>query len=77
MEVDITKITPNRFQPRKVFDATAIKELAETIQNHGLLQPIIVREYEPSKYEIIAGERRFRAVNELKWEKIPAIIEKK
>ncbi len=76
MEVDITKITPNRFQPRKVFDATAIKELAETIQNHGLLQPIIVREYEPSKYEIIAGERRFRAVNELKWEKIPAIIEK-
>lgn len=76
VEVDITKITPNRFQPRKVFDATAIKELAETIQNHGLLQPIIVREYEPSKYEIIAGERRFRAVNELKWEKIPAIIEK-
>lgn len=76
VEVDITKITPNRFQPRKVFDPEAIKELAETIQTHGLLQPIILREYEPAKYEIIAGERRFRAVSELKWDKIPAIIEK-
>lgn len=76
VEVDITKITPNRFQPRKVFDPEAIKELAKTIQTHGLLQPIILREYEPAKYEIIAGERRFRAVSELKWDKIPAIIEK-
>ena len=60
VEVDVTKITPNRFQPRKVFDPTAIKELAETIEAHGLLQPIILREYEDDKYEIIAGERRFR-----------------
>lgn len=76
VEVDVTKITPNRFQPRKVFDPTAIKELAETIEAHGLLQPIILREYEDDKYEIIAGERRFRAVNELQWEKVPAIVEK-
>lgn len=76
VEVDVTKITPNRFQPRKVFDPTAIKELAETINAHGLLQPIILREYEDGKYEIIAGERRFRAVNELQWEKVPAIVEK-
>lgn len=76
VEVDVTKITPNRFQPRKVFDPTAIKELAETIEAHGLLQPIILREYEDDKYEIIAGERRFRAVNELQWEKVSAIVEK-
>ncbi|KIS04364.1 nucleoid occlusion protein [Paucilactobacillus wasatchensis] len=76
VEVDVTKITPNRFQPRKVFEPNAIKELAETIQEHGLLQPIIIREFEPNKYEIIAGERRFRAVSELQWDKIPAIIEK-
>ncbi|KRM11634.1 nucleoid occlusion protein [Paucilactobacillus suebicus] len=76
VEVEVAKITPNRFQPRKVFDPTAIKELAETIQEHGLLQPIILREYEEGKYEIIAGERRYRAISELGWEKVPAIVEK-
>lgn len=76
VEVELTSITPNRFQPRKVFDPTSIKELAETIADHGLLQPIILREYEPGKFEIIAGERRFRAVTELEWEKVPAIVEK-
>lgn len=68
-------IVPNRFQPRKVFQEEAIKELAATIKDHGLLQPIIVREYEHGKYEIIAGERRFRAVTtQLNWEKVPAIV---
>lgn len=76
VEVEVSKITPNRFQPRKVFEPTAIKELAETIEAHGLLQPIILREYEDGKYEIIAGERRFRAVNELGWERVPGIVEK-
>lgn len=76
VEVAVDHITPNRFQPRKVFDPVAIKELAETIDAHGLLQPIILREYDPGKYEIIAGERRFRAINELKWTKVPAIVEK-
>lgn len=76
VEVAVDQITPNRFQPRKVFYPQAIKELADTIDEHGLLQPIILREYEPSKYEIIAGERRFRAISELNWTKVPAIIEK-
>jgi len=76
IEVNREDITPNRFQPRKVFDQESIKELAETIQEHGLLQPIIIREYEAGKYEIIAGERRFRAMTELQWEKVPAIVEK-
>ncbi|WP_416353842.1 nucleoid occlusion protein [Agrilactobacillus fermenti] len=75
-ELPVAAIVPNRYQPRKVFKADSINELAETIESHGLLQPIIVREYEPDKYEIIAGERRFRAVGKLGWEKIPAIVDK-
>lgn len=74
--VPVSAIMPNRFQPRQVFDERRITELAETIKDHGLLQPIVLREYEPEHYEIIAGERRFRAVNELKWDTVPAIIQK-
>lgn len=74
-ELPVSAIVPNRFQPRKVFQEDAIKELAATIKDHGLLQPIVVREYERDHYEIIAGERRFRAVTtQLNWTKIPAII---
>lgn len=75
-QVPLTAIVPNRFQPRRVFEATAIEELAGTIAEHGLLQPIVLREYEPDKYEIIAGERRFRAVTSLHWQTVPAIIQK-
>jgi ParB family chromosome partitioning protein len=74
-ELPTAAIVPNRFQPRKVFQEEAIKELAATIKDHGLLQPIIVREYERGQYEIIAGERRFRAVTtQLNWDKVPAIV---
>lgn len=76
IQVPIATIISNRFQPRKVFSKDSIQELAETIQEHGLLQPIILREYEAHKYEIIAGERRFKAVESLKWDKIPAIVRK-
>lgn len=76
VEIPLDQIEPNRYQPRQVFDKTRIQELAQTIQEHGLLQPIILREYEPAKYEIIAGERRFRAMKLLKWEKAPSIVEK-
>lgn len=74
-QIPLTSIVPNRFQPRHVFDQHAIAELAQTIDEHGLLQPIVLREYETDKYEIIAGERRFRAVTLLNWETIPAIID--
>lgn len=76
VEIPLDQIEPNRYQPRQVFDKQGIQELAQTIQEHGLLQPIILREYEPAKYEIIAGERRFRAMKLLNWEKAPAIVEK-
>lgn len=73
-EVALKQIVPNRHQPRKQFGDESISELAETIAAHGLLQPIILREYEPRHYEIIAGERRFRAVQALAWRQIPAIV---
>ena len=68
-KISVNQIIPNRFQPRQIFAQEKIDELADTIKDHGLLQPIILREYEPGKYEIIAGERRFRAIQTLKWEK--------
>ena len=67
---------PTNTSPGRFFDQTEIQELAQTISEHGLLQPIVVREFRPGEYEIIAGERRFRAVKLLQWEKIPAIVEK-
>lgn len=73
-KVAVSQIIPNRFQPRQVFSQQKISELAETIKEHGLLQPIVLREYEPQKYEIIAGERRFRAVRYLGWEEVDAIV---
>lgn len=76
VRIPVTAIIPNRFQPRQVFDETGIAELAATIADHGLLQPIVLREYEPQKYEIIAGERRFRAIYSLHWADVPAIIQK-
>lgn len=74
-EIILKKIVPNRQQPRKQFSNESISELADTIAAHGLLQPIILREYAPEQYEIIAGERRYRAVQALGWQKIPAIID--
>lgn len=76
VDIKLDQIIPNRYQPRQVFDKDGIRELAQTIDEHGLLQPIVLREYEPAKYEIIAGERRYRAMKLLQWETAPAIIEK-
>ena len=66
-------IIPNRFQPREVFDDQALKELAVSIKEHGVIQPIIVRQVE-NKYEIIAGERRYKASTMAGLTKIPAIV---
>ena len=66
-------IIPNRFQPREIFDEKALKELAVSIKEHGVIQPIIVRSVN-GKYEIIAGERRYKASALAGMTKIPAII---
>ena len=74
LEIDLKKISPNRFQPREEFDQVKIDELAESIKKHGVLNPIIVREMGLEKYEIIAGERRFRAAQAAGLEVVPAIM---
>ncbi|MCO6532190.1 MAG: nucleoid occlusion protein [Lactobacillus panisapium] len=72
-DIELTKIIPNSYQPRREFSDESIRELASTLDKEGLLQPIVVRE-QGDKYEIIAGERRYRAAKHLGWEKIPAIV---
>lgn len=75
IQLPVHKIGPNRFQPRSTFNEERIKELAQTIHTHGMIQPIVVRGLdEDNSYEIIAGERRWRAVQLLYWETIPVII---
>ena len=77
-EIELDKIMPNRYQPRHTFSDESIEELATTLKEQGLLQPIILRkpaDGPEGEYEIIAGERRFRAAQSLKWAKIPAIVE--
>ena len=73
-ELALSRLRPNRYQPRKVFEPSKIEELAATISEHGLLQPIVVRRADGDCYEIIAGERRFRAAKSLGWSAIPAIV---
>lgn len=73
-ELPIVDITPNPKQPRTVFDEDALAELVYSIKEIGLLQPIVVRRREPGKYEIVAGERRWRASQMAGLTLIPAII---
>lgn len=73
-KIPIDEIIPNRFQPRTIFDDEKIEELSRTIHTHGIIQPIVVRPLEDGQYEIIAGERRWRAMKKLGWDLVPAII---
>lgn len=74
IQIPVEQISPNRYQPREIFNESKIKELAQTIHTHGMIQPIIVREINKDEYEIIAGERRWRAVQSLGWEEVSAIV---
>ena len=71
--VKITKVEPNREQPRKNFDEDALQELADSIKQFGLLQPIMVQDRK-DHYEIIAGERRWRAAKLAGLKEVPVII---
>ena len=70
----LSMIDPKSDQPRKYFDKEALEELSESIKENGLLQPILVREYGEGRYQIIAGERRFRASKLAGLDEIPSII---
>lgn len=73
-EIPLSELRPNPYQPRKTFDENSLQELADSIRSSGVFQPIIVRQSAVKGYEIIAGERRFRASKLAQKETIPAII---
>ena len=75
-KINISEIQPNQKQPRKNFKKNELNELATSIKNQGLIQPIVVREVEDKKYEIIAGERRWRASQIAGLHEIECIIKK-
>lgn len=72
IEVSLDDIIPNRFQPRLTFDEDSLNELAKSIRTHGIIQPLVLRKV-GNKYEIIAGERRFKAAYIAGLTKVPAI----
>ena len=74
MEISLEELRPNPCQPRKTFDEHALKELSESIKQSGVFQPIIVRKSTIKGYEIIAGERRFRASKLAGKKTVPAIV---
>ncbi|WP_329134141.1 ParB/RepB/Spo0J family partition protein [Streptomyces sp. NBC_01476] len=73
-ELELDVITPNPRQPREVFDEEALSELVTSIKEVGLLQPVVVRQIDTDRFELIMGERRWRACREAGLERIPAIV---
>ena len=74
LSVKITDIDPNKNQPRKLFFDDSLEELAESIRIHGILQPLALRRAEGGRYQIIAGERRFRAAKRAGLTEVPAVL---
>lgn len=73
-ELPINEIIPNRDQPRKTFDEDALEELAQSIKQHGVLQPLLVRPIPSGGYQLVAGERRWRACRIAGLNKVPVVI---
>lgn len=74
MNIPIKAIKPNPYQPRKFFDITSVSELARSIREYGILQPISVRQLGKNSYELVAGERRLRAAELADMSTVPAIL---
>jgi ParB family chromosome partitioning protein len=72
--VSVDSIIPNRYQPRTVFDEAALEELTESVKRHGVLQPIVVRSLSDEQYELIAGERRWRAAQRAGLKRVPVVV---
>jgi ParB family chromosome partitioning protein len=73
-EIPLASVRPNPYQPRQEFDAKALEELKHSMKQSGLLQPVVVRPAEDGNYELIAGERRWRAAEQLGWLAIGAVV---
>ena len=76
-EIELSSISAGRFQPRSNFNEQKLSELTDSIKNHGVLSPILVRELGLNKFEVIAGERRLRASKQAGLETIPCLIDQK
>jgi len=72
--LEVSKIVPNPHQPRMQFDEVSIAELGESLEQHGLIQPVVVVEAGNNVYQLIAGERRWRAAKKIGWKKIDAVV---
>ena len=70
----VSEIEPNRRQPRKDFDENALAELADSIREHGILQPLLVRKMEGGGYQLVAGERRWRAARMVGLDEVPVLV---
>ncbi|MGE0313887.1 MAG: ParB/RepB/Spo0J family partition protein [Lautropia sp.] len=73
-QIPLSRLRPGRYQPRTRMDEPALQELAASIREHGLLQPIVVRAIDESRFEIIAGERRFRAAALAQLDTVPVLV---
>jgi ParB family chromosome partitioning protein len=73
-ELPLASLRPGRYQPRTRMDETSLAELADSIREHGMMQPIVVRAAGDDRYELIAGERRFRAAALAQLERVPVIV---
>jgi ParB family chromosome partitioning protein len=74
-QLPISALTPGQFQPRRHFDQLALDDLADSIDRHGVLQPLLVRAVGDNEFEIIAGERRFRAAKQAGLTQVPVVIQ--
>jgi ParB family chromosome partitioning protein len=73
-EVDLDRLTPNRFQPRTVIDEPKLEDLARSIEGSGIIQPIVVRPLDGGTFEIVAGERRWRAAQRAGLLRVPVVV---
>ena len=72
--IAIDQISPNPYQPRKTFNDASIEELARSVKEHGIIQPLVVTKTGDNKYRLIAGERRFRAAQKAGLETVPVVV---
>lgn len=74
VEIDIDLIEPNSFQPRTTFNEEKLEELAQSIRSNGVIQPLLVRRIDSEKYQLVAGERRWRAAQRAGLLKVPCVV---
>ena len=74
IDIPISKISANPYQPREIFDHASLEELTNSIKEHGILQPLIVTRKKDGNYELIAGERRFRAAQIINMKTVPVVV---